>query len=287
MIQQTKYCGKCGTPFNPNDTHCGYCGAPRRNKASPQISSGMSLPPQLSNDTPPLRLENPTPQQIYAATTGTVNPYGYDGHVQWGQLVIDGSQNNPWISPLTAGGDYKAFKLEHKGLITVAQFTGGPDSKYGHQYGHIDARAFFILPGNYQDFAFQIQVTCEEGMPWGAAFRSDIQMQEGDVFYYNRNFWGGGEEYIFGRCDLPTATVKDSSSVEVPLATNGARGSTHLWAFVAQGPLIDIYKDLIHIKRVPTRMVKKGSIGLFLLESGWSGGSVEYCHTKLWVKNNY
>jgi len=90
------FCINCGQPRSANVFPCPFC-----NSSIPTIQTQMPIAQQMATTapTPPLIIKKPTPQQIYNAMLGTVNPYGFG---LWGDLVVDGSRKNIWDFPILA-----------------------------------------------------------------------------------------------------------------------------------------------------------------------------------------
>lgn len=308
------FCGACGLQFQPDETFCARCGAPRDtnvsdptalvvpasnaptvrssnlqticlncgqprlahvfpcpfcNSSVPTIQTqGMPIVQQLATDipTPPLIVNNPTPQQIQAAMVSTINPYGFG---IWGDLVVDGSKQNVWDFSSSNPDYVKTGYVKNEGLVT----------RLGSQ------RALHAMPNiNCQDFAYQVAIGFYHGRYGGIAFRIDQIQDECYVFYCDSPEDSKVDQVLVEIYD--TYYLLDRKETLLKDTTVKFSGRYALFAVVAQGSTLDFYIDLQHIKRVETRFVTSGSIGICsMAETSLDTINVEVRNTKLWLKN--
>ena len=141
------FCINCGQPRPASQSPCPFCGT-----SAPTIQTLMPIAPQLATDlpTPPLAIKDLISQQIYAATVGITNPYGYG---LWGDLVVDGSKQNPWNFPDT----------HQRGTDLWVE----TNSLYIHGWGDYGVLS---IPGiDYQDVAVQAIMEVDDATYPGSA----------------------------------------------------------------------------------------------------------------------
>jgi hypothetical protein len=266
------FCDKCGNPVVVDWIFCPKCGN--------NLNTNTRLIQDVDLTTPRYGIASPQPQTDFKQTleetqekfqqaiTSTVNPYA-----DWGKLVLNDSSQRMWEEKTGEG-----VSCQYRGNTFVIDKLGSSFAR-----GH-----------TFSDFAFHVLVqmtyplyssSAERVMRAGLLFRHDGQTTgyrlgleqkvEDDRHYPQLNITAGlGTTYsVITHQFIP-------SDAAAPGWANVVLANPNLLAIVAQGTRLDVYLNLVHVKRLHDYNISSGMVGIYV--SGKH--SAMFSNAKVWVK---
>jgi hypothetical protein len=255
----TIVCDYCGATLSLTQKYCRDCGKKNDLAASAVNAVNPVVPISLkSNITPPYIVSNPTDMDIYHALLSPTNPYS-DG--QWGRLILDDNENHIWEEH-TKQDQYKNVEASGFYVGNVYRLCQG-------SYPADRAKASLREKISVRDFALQFQVQIYLYSSNASVYFRYVPERE---FGYVLDF--SNAHYKLWTHSIDELAMED----RCPAIRNGR---ANLVAIVAQENVLDLYINLIHVKRiVDTSILFPGTIGLRMFQA-----CSEFSYTKLWVKD--